>query len=93
MTSLRELRAARHGAAVLDAGIEPVEALMVKTPYMADIFGWPEPRPEPDEALRSRWEAAEADTDERFGRDLAVLTPAERAEFVDLAGAALRAAS
>lgn len=93
MNSLRELRAARHGAAVLAAGIEPVEALMVKTPYMADIFGWPEPRPEPDEALRARWEAAEADTDERFGNDLAVLTPAERAEFVELAEAARRAAA
>jgi hypothetical protein len=88
MNALRELRAARHGQEVLAAGIEPVEALMVRTPYMADIFGWPEPRPEPDEELRERWQAAEDATDRRFGRDLAVLDAAERAEFAELAEAA-----
>jgi hypothetical protein len=91
MNALRELRAARHGAAVLEAGIAPVEALMVRTPYMADIFGWPEPRPEPDEALRARWAAAEDATNERFARDLAVLDADELAEFCALANAALAA--
>jgi hypothetical protein len=88
MNALRELRAARHGREVLAAGIEPVEALMVRTPYMADIFGWPEPRPEPDEDIRARWQAAEDATDRCFGRDLAVLDAAERAEFAELAEAA-----
>ena len=91
MNALRELRAARHGKEVLAAGIEPVEALMVRTPYMADVFGWPEPRPEPDDELRARWEAAEEATNERFGEDLAVLGAAERAEFAELAEAARRA--
>jgi hypothetical protein len=88
MNALRELRMARHGAEVLAAGIAPVEALMVRTPYMADIFGWPEPRPEPDDELTARWQAAEDATDERFARDLAVLDPEERAEFASLAEAA-----
>lgn len=91
MNALRELRAARHGAAVLEAGIEPVEALMVKTPYMADIFGWPEPRPDPDEELRARWAAAEEVTNERFGQDLAVLDADELQEFCALSKAALAA--
>ncbi len=91
LNSLRELRAARHGRAVLDAGIEPLEALMVKTPYMADIFGWPEPRPEPDEALRARWEAAEERTNEAFGADLASLDDDELREFVQLCDAAVGA--
>lgn len=93
LNALRELRAARHGVAVLAAGIAPIEALMVKTPYMADIFGWPQPRPEVDDELRTRWEAAESLTDELFGRDLAVLDPAERAELIELADAALAAAT
>ena len=93
LNSLRELRAARHGEAVLAAGIEPVEALMVKTPYMADIFGWPEPRPDPDEALRDRWQAAEDETDRRFAGDLAVLNAEQLAEFAELAEAARRAAT
>ena len=91
MNALRELRAARHGVAVLDAGIEPVEALMVKTPYMADIFGWPEPRPDPDEELRARWAAAEEVTNEQFGQDLSVLGAEELQEFCALSNAALAA--
>lgn len=91
MNALRELRAARHGRAVRTAGIAPVEALMVKTPYMADIFGWPEPRPAPDEALRARWAVAEDATNELFGQDLAVLSPTERADFCRLAEQVLNA--
>ncbi len=91
LNALRELRAARHGAAVLAAGIEPVEAFMVKSPYMADVFGWPEPRPQPDEALTQRWQDAEDETDRAFGEDLAVLDGDQRAEFVELVEVARRA--
>lgn len=93
LNALRELRAARHGAAVREAGLEPVEAFMVKTPYMAGIFGWPEPEEGPDESTREKWERAEAITNERFGADLAVLDADELAEFCELASAANAAAS
>lgn len=91
MNGLRELRFSRHVAAVRAEGVDPVLAFMVKTPFMADIFGWPEPRPEPTEDDRAAWDRAEAATDEAFGRDLAALDPAERAEFVALATAVLAA--
>ncbi len=91
MNALRELRAARHGRAVLDVGMDPVDAFMVKTPFMAAIFGWPAPETEPDEATRRRWQEAEDDTDRRFGQDLAVLDGAERAELIELLDAARRA--
>lgn len=93
LNGLRELRNARHAEAVAAAGIAPLEAVMVRSPHMVGIFGWPEPHPEPDDELRARWQAAEDDTDERFGRDLAVLDADERAEFVELADAALAAAT
>lgn len=50
---LRELRGARHIGAVLAAGLTPLEAVMVKTPFMASVFGWPEPHPDP-EPVRDR---------------------------------------
>ncbi len=91
LNALRELRAARHGAAVLAADIEPVEALMVKTPFMADVFGWPEPRPQPDEVLTQRWQDAEGETDRAFGNDLAIFDADQRSEFVELVEIARRA--
>lgn len=92
MNGLRELRFSRHAAAVRAEGVDPVLAFMVKTPYMADIFGWPEPRPEPTEDDRAAWDRAEAATDEAFGEDLAVLDADERAEFVALTQRVLAAA-
>lgn len=85
--ALRELRFARHVEAVRAAGLSPLVALMVSAPYMADVFGWPTPRPEPTEADRAAWAAAEAATEEAFGEDLAVLDAAERAELIALAKA------
>lgn len=93
MNGLRELRNARHAAAVAAAGIDPHTAVVVRSPHMLGIFGWPEPHPEPDEALQARWQAAEDATDEAFGRDLGVLDAAERAEFVSLSATALAAVS
>lgn len=91
MNGLRELRFSRHAAAVRAEGVDPVLAFMVRTPFMADIFGWPEPRPEPTEADRAAWDRAEAATDEAFGEDLAVLDATERAEFIALGEAVLAA--
>ena len=47
MNVLREWRGAVHGAAVVGSGMEPLHALMVKTPAMAALFGWTEPYPGP----------------------------------------------
>ncbi|MEZ5237875.1 MAG: hypothetical protein R2716_02600 [Microthrixaceae bacterium] len=93
MNALRELRAARHAEAVREVGLEPVEAFMVKTPYMAGIFGWPEPESGPDEETKQKWERAEELTNERFGADLSVLDAAEIEEFCQLAAEAHDAAS
>lgn len=88
---LRELRGAYHGGAVLAAGLGPLEAMMVKTPFMAPIMGWSEPYPDGD-AHRAAWAEAEAGTDRAVGRALEVLDPAERAELADLCAAAEAAA-
>jgi len=85
LNGLRELRFARHIAALRDAGVDPAVAFMVRSPMMADIFGVPEPRPVPTDADRASWDVVEADTNERFGRDLAVLDGDELAAFVQLA--------
>ena len=47
LNALRELRGALHGAAVLTVGLSPVEAIVVRTPAMLPVFGWPEPHPDP----------------------------------------------
>lgn len=93
MNALRELRAARHIEAIREVALDPFDAFMVKSPYMASIFGWPEPDSEPDEATREKWERAEELTNERFGADLAVLDADERSEFCELASAVNAAAS
>jgi len=86
LNGLRELRNAMHGAAVLAAGLAPVQALMVRQPYMAPVFGWQDP-PTPAEAHQALWNAAEAATNRSFQRAFEVLDEDERAEFVRLANA------
>lgn len=83
LNALRELRGALHGAAVLTVGLTPVEAIVVRTPAMLGVFGWPEPYPEL-KPLHDRWGLAEARTDRMFGRNLAVLDDDERAELVEM---------
>ncbi|MGZ4681117.1 MAG: SCO6745 family protein [Acidimicrobiales bacterium] len=87
MNLLRELKMAHHGAAVLTQGLTPLEAVMVAQPYMAPVFGWEEPYPDP-EPCRERWENAEAATLAAMAAVLSVLDPDERAEFAALAIAA-----
>lgn len=91
VNGLRELRFGRHAAELRRSGLEPLTAFMIKTPYMADIFGWPEPRPTPTDGDQAAWAKVEAATDEAFGADLAVLDADELTEFVESL-AAMRAA-
>jgi Helix-turn-helix family len=83
LNALRELRGALHAAAVLTVGLSPVEAIVVRTPAMLPISGWPEPYPDP-KPLHERWALAEARTDRMFGRNLAVLDEDERVELVSV---------
>ncbi len=77
---LRELRGAMHACAVLAAGLDPLVAVLIKTPFMAGIFGWHEPYPEVDLA-RDAWAEAEAATNRAVGRVLAVLDEGQREEL------------
>ena len=80
---LRELRGALHGAAVLTVGLSPLEAILVRAPDVAELFGWPAPHPD-SEPFRERWGLAEARTDRMVGRNLAVLTEPELQELVEI---------
>jgi hypothetical protein len=84
---LRELRGALHGCAVLAEGLTPLEALSVRTPFMAALFGWGEPLPDA-ETHKAAWERAEAGTDRAMARHLAVLSEAELDELAELSLAA-----
>jgi hypothetical protein len=84
---LRELRGAVHGSAVVASGLDPLQALLVRTPQMAGIFGWTEPFPEV-ESCREAWNLAEEATNLVIGRAYEVLDAGELAELVDLSTAA-----
>jgi hypothetical protein len=84
---LRELRGAVHGASVLAAGLEPLEAVLIKTPFMAEAFGWAEPYPEV-ESHHDKWEQAELSTNRIMARAYSVLDASELSELVDLVGTA-----
>jgi hypothetical protein len=92
MNVLREWRGAVHGAAVVASAIEPLEAVMVRTPAMAGLFGWPEPYPDP-EPHHDVWEQAEAATNRVVGRAISSLPDTERAQLVELALAAQKASA
>jgi hypothetical protein len=86
MNALRELRMAMHGASILAAGMRPVEALTIKTPFMSQVFGWGDDLPEVEQ-LQSTWDGAEAATNKALGNALGVLDEAERDEFATLCAA------
>ncbi len=71
MNALRELRHGLHAAAILANGLTPHEALSLKTPQMAPIFGWPELAA--TDGLHPRWDAAEAATDAAIAHAYAAL--------------------
>ncbi len=81
LNALRELRAAYHGAAVLTAGLSPVEAMAVKSPAMAALFGWNDPLPRAA-VYQEQWDGAELATDLAMGRALAVLDDDEVENFL-----------
>ncbi|HEY7948332.1 MAG TPA: hypothetical protein VID75_11710 [Acidimicrobiales bacterium] len=92
MNILREWRGAVHGAAVVGSGMEPLHALMVKTPAMAPLFGWTEPYPDPG-LHKAEWKTAEAATNRTAGRAFAALSEADRSALVELLTEAQAAAS
>jgi hypothetical protein len=83
---LRELRMARHGAAVVATGLDVSDAVQHKTPWMMGIYGWPE-REQPPE-VAERWAQAEALTNRSTGADYAMLEGADAEDFVRLSTAA-----
>jgi hypothetical protein len=91
LNGLRELRLGLHGAAVIAAGLTPLEALSVKTPGMAPIFGWAE-LAEVD-GLRDTWDGAEEQTTRAIAHAYEGLDDAGRSELVELAGALHEATS
>lgn len=87
----RELRFARHAAAVVAAALSPQEAMAVRSPQMAGLFGWTDPLPDVTEDLHARWEGAERATNGALASAYATLDARERAELVDLCVAATAA--
>jgi hypothetical protein len=85
---VRELRNEIHVGAVREAGLSPVEAVMVKSPAMAPMFGWSE-LPEVGDEHRSKHDQAERATNQRMAAAFAGLDEAERDELVQLCDAAL----
>jgi hypothetical protein len=86
---LRELRGAVHGASVLGCGLDPLEAVLIKTPFMTDFFGWVEPFPEV-ESRHDEWEQAEVSTNRIMARAYSVLDDSELSELVDLSSRAYK---
>jgi hypothetical protein len=85
MNVLRELRNGLHSAAVVSAGLSPLQALSVKSPHMIALFGWPEAAP--TDGLLPVWEAAETQTTSAIAHAYDGLDDAERDELVELASA------
>lgn len=87
LNALRELRGALHACAVLAFGLDPLVALLIKTPFMAKIFGWEEPFPEIDLATEC-WAQAEAATNRAMGRVFQALDRHEQEDLAALLNAA-----
>jgi hypothetical protein len=89
---LREHRGGSHVMAVRALGLSPLEAVLAGKigASNAQFFGWPEPYPEIDEALRSRRIEAEQLTTEIVAPAYAGLTETEATNLVELLGAAER---
>lgn len=83
MNALRELRLGLHAAAIVSAGLSPLQALSVKTPHMAPIFGWSTLAD--TDGLLELWEGAEERTTAAMAHAYEALDDAERAELTELA--------
>ncbi|MFE6922280.1 hypothetical protein ACFVAV_14645 [Nocardia sp. NPDC057663] len=93
---LRELRGGLHFIAVTANGLTPLQAILIAGSPMSDgptharMLGWSEPFEEVTEEMRTRWEAAEALTDELIAPCFEVLDAGERDELATLLTAAHR---
>ena len=83
MNALRELRLGLHAAAVVSAGLTPLQALSVKSPAMAPLFGWTTLAD--TDGLLERWEDAEERTTVAIAHAYDALDDSERAELTELA--------
>lgn len=83
VNSLRELRGGLHGLAVRAVGLAPIEAIVVHDIWMGELFGWPEPWPDPEPFVDRRREA-ERLTNELMAVPLSVLDSDELSELVAL---------
>lgn len=82
LQALRELRGDLHIQAVAAEGLSALQAVSCHGGAdRSKMFGWPEPAPE-DADVRSRWDRAEAVTNQMAARHYEVLTDAERDELV-----------
>ena len=86
MNALRELRMARHAAALVAHRVPIADAVRHRQPTMTSMFGWTV-APVADDVVQ-RWTAAEALTDDLVGVSYEVLDPDELDAFVTLARAA-----
>jgi hypothetical protein len=87
LNALRELRMARHGAAITALGLDIGAVVCHASPGMAPIFGWE--GTEVGEDVPALWDQAEVLTNQATTKDYAVLDQAEADEFADLCAAAL----
>lgn len=83
LNGLRELRNALHAGAALAVGLHPLEAVLVKTPQMAGLFGWPEPYADGADR-KATWDRAEDGTNTAIAPAFGCLDEAERAELAEL---------
>jgi hypothetical protein len=86
LNALRELRGGLHIGAVRAAGLRPLDAVLVKAPVMAGLYGWPEPYDDVS-ALGDTWQHAEDGTNRAMADAFSVLDARERAELCHLVGA------
>ena len=96
--ALRELRNAVHANAILAAGLSPLDAVKIRTPWIAQMYGWPasdDPDPEDPHfdtagSLIDIWAEAEETTDRLMGVAFSALIPSEGNELADLLDETLR---
>jgi hypothetical protein len=92
---LREHRGGAHAVAVLAAGLTPLEAVIGSGDIgvaQAQLFGWPEPYPDPAATASVRAEAEKV-TDRLAAPAFEVLTPDERTQLAELLDGLSAAAS
>jgi hypothetical protein len=89
MNCLRELRLARHAAAVVVTGLDVGDAVRHRTPKMVAVFGWDDSQVA--DGVPALWDDAERLTNQASGRDYAVLDDDEATELVRLCQAATAA--